>query len=88
MSESMELTPMITVFIAVAILIPIGASIIGGANFVDCNTLENTNANYNWSKACEDIKSQTIDGYDLLGIVFLVIAAVIIIAVVRLLNSS
>ena len=82
----MEFIPMVTAFIAIAILLVIGTSILGSADFADCDSLENSTG-ADWKKACQNIKTQTIDGYELLGIVLLIIAAVIIIAVVKLLNS-
>ena len=73
----------ITVFIGIAILLSIGVVILGNG-LQDCTDLPG-NKTAGWQEACLDFEGQTQTSYDLLSVILIVIAAVSILAVVRLL---
>ena len=91
---------LVAAFIGVAIIIAIGAQILGNS-VSDCSTLPgyhtlNVNGNTNatesaltvsadWALQCEDINDSTQSAFALLVIVLIVIAAVIILSVVKML---
>ena len=70
-------------FIAVAIMLAIGTLILGSTGF-DCTDLSG-NATSGWQKECQDAQDEAVSGYALLIIVLIIIAAVAILAVVRML---
>ena len=79
----------ITVFIGVAILLSIGVVILGNG-LQDCKNLPGYNTttpaeSTGWAKTCLDNEDQAQNSYDLLSVILIVIAAVAILAVVRLL---
>ena len=76
-------------FIAVAIMLGIGTLILGGAA-TDCTTITgfNTTAGATqtgWSLQCESNNTQSQSGYALLIITLIVLAAVVVLTVVRML---
>lgn len=91
---------LVAVFIGVAIIVAIGAQILGNS-VSDCSSLPgyhtvNVNGNSNatespltvstdWALECEDINDSTSSAFALLVIVLIVIAAVIILSVVKML---
>ena len=82
---------MVGVFIAAAILIMIGTQILGSTS-LDCEDLEGYNSSTpdnstGWAKQCLDSQDSTEDGYALLTLILIVIAAVGILSVVRLLGG-
>jgi hypothetical protein len=90
---------LVAAFIGVAIIIGIGAQILGSA-VSDCTTFDDyvdTTLNSTggtdpplqvqggWAASCEDVNAQTQTAFALLIIVLIVIAAVIILSVVKML---
>jgi len=71
----------VSAFVALAIMLSIGTIILGNTTF-DCSEL-NKDGNANWSQACLDSAEGAIDGYGLLIIILIIVAAVAILAVVR-----
>ncbi len=76
-------------FIAVAIMLGIGTLILGGAA-TDCSTITGFNATAGatqtgWSLQCENNNTQSQSGYALLIITLIVLAAVVVLSVVRML---
>jgi hypothetical protein len=76
-------------FIAVAIMLGIGTLILGGAA-TDCTTIDDYNATAGatqtgWAAQCEDNNTQSQSGYALLIITLIVLAAVVVLTVVRML---
>lgn len=76
-------------FIAVAIMLGIGTLILGGAA-TDCSTVNDFNATAGatqtgWALACENANTQSQSGYALLIITLIVLAAVVVLTVVRML---
>ncbi len=71
-------------FIAVAIMLSVGTVILGNVS-INCTDLSGT-ATTGWQGACEDTSTQTIAGYALLIVSLIVIAAVVILSVVRMLQ--
>jgi hypothetical protein len=97
--ESNNIMGLVAAFIGVAIIIGIGAQILGNAvsdcttfpDFVDI-TLNSTGGTDpplqtqgGWAGECESINTQTQTAFALLVIVLIVIAAVIILSVVKML---
>ena len=96
--ENNNIMGLVAAFIGVAIIIAIGAQILGNS-VSDCSTLPgylSSNANgslgiapltlsTDWALQCEDINTQTQSAFALLIIVLIVIAAVIILSVVKML---
>jgi len=74
----------VSAFIALAIMLGIGTIILGSTG-LDCEGLESAD-NINWSKACVDAQEQGIAGYNLLVVALIIMAAVAILAVVRMLG--
>ena len=76
-------------FIAVAIMLGIGTLILGGAT-TDCSTVDGwTGAEANatgWAAQCVDNNTQAQAGYALLIITLIVLAAVVVLTVVRMLG--
>ena len=77
-------------FIAVAIMLGIGTLILGGAA-TDCSTITGYNATAGavqtgWSLQCETNNTQSQAGYNLLIITLIVLAAVVVLTVVRMLS--
>ena len=70
-------------FIGIAIMLSIGIQILGNA-VQDCTTLSG-NATSGWQGQCETNDTQAQSGYQLLGIILIVIAAVAILFVVKML---
>ena len=76
-------------FIAVAIMLGIGTLILGGAA-TDCTTVNDFNATAGatqtgWALQCESNNTQAQAGYALLIITLIVLAAVVVLTVVRML---
>jgi hypothetical protein len=76
-------------FIAVAIMLGIGTLILGGAA-TDCTTIGDYNATAGatqtgWAAQCESNNTQSQAGYALLIITLIVLAAVVVLTVVRML---
>ena len=95
--EGNNIMGLVAAFIGVAIIIAIGAQILGNS-VSDCSTLPgyhtlNANGsaiapltvNADWALQCEDINTSTQSAFALLIIVLIVIAAVIILSVVKML---
>jgi hypothetical protein len=80
-------------FIAVAIMLGIGTLILGGAatdctgvdGFVDGGTVATTNST-GWALQCIANNEQSQAGYNLLIITLIVLAAVVVLTVVRMLS--
>ena len=79
----------ITIFIGLAILLSIGVVILGNG-LQDCDDIPGydsgapTNST-GWAKTCLDNVKQSQNSYDLLSVILVIVAAVAILAVVRLL---
>jgi hypothetical protein len=87
--ESNNIMGLVAAFIGVAIIIGIGAQILGNS-VSDCTTFPDFNATegatqIGWTAQCESINTQTQTAFALLIIVLIVIAAVIILSVVKML---
>lgn len=82
---------MVGAFIGVAILLAIGIQILSNVQTATpCTSLDGYNsttpsASTSWAHACLTNNSQTQNSYQLLGIALIVIAAVIILVIVKLL---
>ena len=80
-------------FIAVAIMLGIGTLILGGAT-TDCTTVADFNTTLGagnqaadtWAGQCEANNTQARAGYGLLIITLIVLAAVVVLTVVRMLG--
>lgn len=84
-----QIMQMIGTFIAAAIMLSVGVVILGSATN-NCSTVTGYNtttpsASTSWGATCYTLGTQTISAYQLLGVVLIVIAAVIILAVIKLL---
>lgn len=92
-----QVTVMIGAFIAVAIMLSVGVLVLGNATN-NCSSLPDYNATTpgvnqtgvtvanqqtGWAARCIDVANQTINAYQLLGVVLIVIAAVVILAVIK-----
>ena len=78
-------------FIAVAIMLGIGTLILGGAT-TDCTTVLDYNATAGatqtgWAAACENSNAQSQAGYGLLIVTLIVLAAAVVLTVVRMLSG-
>ena len=87
--ESNNIMSLVAAFIGVAIIIGIGAQILGNS-VSDCTTFPDYNSTpgatqTGWAGQCEAINTQTQTAFALLVIVLIVIAAVIILSVVKML---
>ena len=94
-----QVTVMIGAFIAVAILLSVGVVILGNstnncsslsgynATTPSANetryTHSTTATQTGWAAQCQTIGTQTINAYQLLGVVLIVIAAVVILTVIK-----
>lgn len=81
---------MVAAFIAVAIMLGIGTVILGGAA-TDCSNVSGYDAttpasSTGWAAQCLANESQAQAGYGLLMISLIIIAAVVILSVVRMLG--
>ena len=90
MADSGNLMGMVGAFIAVAIMLGIGTLILGGAT-TDCSNVGGYNSttpadSTGWAKQCMDNATQSQAGYGLLMITLIVIAAVVVLSVVRMLG--
>lgn len=90
MAESGSLMGYIGAFIAVAIMLGIGTLILGGS-VTDCSTLAGYDSttpasSTGWAKQCLDNSAQSQNGYALLMITLIVLAAVVVLTVVRMLG--
>jgi hypothetical protein len=88
--ESNNIMGLVAAFIGVAIIIGIGAQILGNSvsdctTFPDYNATESAADQIGWAGQCESINTQTQTAFALLIIVLIVIAAVIILSVVKML---
>ena len=77
-------------FIAVAIMLGIGTLILGGAA-TDCSQITGYNSTagatqIGWALQCQNNNSQSQAGYNLLIITLIVLAAVVVLTVVRMLS--
>ena len=77
-------------YIAVAIMLGIGTLILGGAA-TDCSAVSDFNATAGptqtgWPAQCESNNTQSQAGYALLIITLIVLAAVVVLTVVRMLS--
>ena len=76
---------LIVAFIAAAIMLSLGVSILGNtSNGFDCTQLSG-NSTDGWQKICNDVASQQQSSFNLLVIILVVISAVAILIVVRML---
>jgi hypothetical protein len=88
--ESNNIMGLVAAFIGVAIIIGIGAQILGNS-VSDCTTFPDYDVGQpstnqtGWAGQCESINTQTQTAFALLVIVLIVIAAVIILSVVKML---
>lgn len=90
MPDSGNLMGMIGAFIAIAIMLGIGTLILGGAT-TDCSNVSGYDAvtpasSTGWAAQCLENASQSQAGYALLMISLIVIAAVVVLSVVRMLG--
>ena len=81
---------LVAAFIGVAIIIAIGAQILGNSvsdctTFPDYNSTEGADQTTGWAGQCNTINNSTQAAFSLLIIVLIVIAAVIILSVVKML---
>jgi len=88
MAENQVMT-MVGAFIAVAIMLSVGVVILGNATN-NCEDVPGYNSttpasSTGWGEQCINVEEQSINGYQLLGVVLIVIAAVVILAVIRML---
>ena len=79
----------VTVFIGTAILLSIGVVILGNG-LQNCDSIPGYNSgdpdnSTGWAKTCVDNEEQAENSYDLISVILIVVAAVAILAVVRLL---
>jgi len=80
-----NVTGLVTIFIAIAIMLSVAVVILGNASTgFDCSDLSG-NATSGWQKACNDIQSQSQTSFQLLVVILIVVAAVAILFVVRML---
>ena len=70
-------------FIGIAILLAIGIQILGNA-VQDCSGLSGNTAFPGWKQVCEANSQNTESSYSLLGVILIVVAAVAVLAVVKL----
>ena len=90
MPESGNLMGMVGAFIAVAIMLGIGTLILGGAT-TDCSNVTGYDSitpasSTGWASQCLNNAEQSQAGYGLLMITLIVIAAVVVLSVVRMLG--
>jgi hypothetical protein len=88
--ESGNLMGMVGAFIAVAIMLGIGTLILGGAT-TDCSNVSGYDSttpasSTGWAASCISNAEQSQAGYGLLMITLIVIAAVVVLSVVRMLG--
>ena len=81
---------LIIAFIAVAIMLSLGVTILGNTSTgFDCDLdgdgTVNNSGDSAWEKTCEDIQKQQQSSFNLLVVILIVIAAVAILVVVRML---
>ena len=87
---------LIIAFIAVAIMLSLGVTILGNTSTgFECGDLEGSDPDNDgddveseyvgWAKACADIQDQQQSSFNLLVVILIVIAAVAILVVVRML---
>lgn len=82
-----QVTVMVGAFIAVAIMLSVGVVILGNATN-NCTGLTGYNSttpasSTSWGLTCYNVGVQTINAYQLLGVVLIVIAAVVILTVIK-----
>ena len=92
-----QVTVMVGAFIAVAIMLSVGVVILGNATN-NCTTVPGYNATVpsvnqtgvtvdnqqtGWAAACVSNTTQTVNSYQLLGVVLIVLAAVVILVVIK-----
>jgi len=87
----MDLMNLVGAFIAVAIMLGIGTLILGGAT-TDCTTVLDYNATAGatqtgWAAQCESNNTQAQAGYGLLIVTLIVLAAAVVLSVVRMLSG-
>ena len=90
MADSGSLMGMVGAFIDVAIMLGIGTIILGGAA-TDCSTVAGYNtstpaSSTGWAAQCLANEAQSQAGYSLLMITLIVVAAVVVLTVVRMLG--
>lgn len=84
-----QVTAMVGAFIAVAIMLSVGVVILGNATN-NCTGLQGYNSTTpsastsgSWGYTCYNVGVQTINAYQLLGVTLIVIAAVVILTVIK-----
>lgn len=87
--EGSPLAAMIGLFVGICIIIAIGAQILGGTiqnceTFNDYNFTEGAIQN-GWSASCLETNESTQTAFALLSVVLIVVAAIIILAVLKML---
>lgn len=90
MAETGSLLTMVGGFIAFSIMVSIGTIILGGAT-TDCTLVNDYNATAGatqtgWALQCESTQTQSQSGYALIGVGIIVLAAAIILVIVRMLG--
>ena len=76
---------LIVAFIAAAIMLSVGVTILGNAqNGFDCTELAG-NATHGWQHTCLEIADQAQTSFTLLVVILVVLAAVAILVVIRML---
>jgi hypothetical protein len=82
---------MVSVFIGVAILLGVGTQILGNS-VQDCTNLNDyvvadgaSQADGTWAKQCQDNNASTQSAYGLLLVVLIVIAAIVILSIIKML---
>ena len=91
MVEGQSIMVLVGAFIAVAIMLGVGVQILGNTTF-NCTTLpgnagshQNSSNATSWALTCINTNTQTQSSYGLLNVVLIVIAAVVILFVVKML---
>lgn len=76
---------LVVAFIAVAIMLTVGVTILGNVDSgFDCSNMSG-NATHGWQSTCLSVQDQTQQSFSLLIVMLVVIAAIAILIVVRML---
>ena len=89
MVENMSLMGLIAIFIGLAVFLSIGIMVLDGS-VGDCSNLEgynsaNPSASTGWAGSCEQNNSSINSSWTLISIVLIIVAAIVILAVVKML---
>ena len=89
MVENMSLMSLIAIFIGLAVFLSIGIMVLDGS-VGDCSNLEgydssNPSASTGWAGSCEENNSSINSSWTLISIVLIIVAANVILAVVKML---